>query len=361
MARVVMSPAFWQGRRVFLTGHTGFKGAWLALWLQQLGAQVTGYALSPATRPNLYGLALVADGMTSIFGDVRDPSALLSALKAAQPEIVIHMAAQALVRYGYQNPVETYATNVMGTVNVLEAVRACPSARSIVCVTSDKCYDNKEWFWGYRENEALGGYDPYSSSKAAAELVTSAYRDSYLRDEGVGVASARAGNVIGGGDWAADRLVPDVLRAFAEGRPALIRNPDAIRPWQHVLEPLSGYLSLAQHLYEKPIEIAGAWNFGPYDADAKSVRKVVEKLVAAWGGGATWNVDIHPQLHEAYHLKLDISKASSKLNWYPRWTLEHALDQTARWYRRYGAENQARDLTLGQIAEYQSARQSTAH
>ena len=287
MACVVMSPSFWQGRRVFLTGHTGFKGTWLALWLQQLGAQVTGYALSPATSPNLYGLAQVADGMTSIFGDVRDPSALASALKAAQPEIVIHMAAQALVRYGYQNPVETYATNVMGTVNVLEAVRACPSVRSIVCVTSDKCYDNKEWFWGYRENEALGGYDPYSSSKAAAELVTSAYRDSYLRDQGVGVASARAGNVIGGGDWAADRLVPDVLRAFAEGRPALIRNPDAIRPWQHVLEPLSGYLSLAQHLHEKPIEIAGAWNFGPYDADAKSVRKVVEKLAAAWGGGAT--------------------------------------------------------------------------
>lgn len=361
MARVVMSPSFWQGRRVLLTGHTGFKGAWLALWLQQLGAQVTGYARAPATRPNLYGLAQVADGMTSIFGDVRDTAALSSALKAAQPEIVIHMAAQALVRYGYENPVETYATNVMGTVNLFEAVRTCSSVRSIVCVTSDKCYDNKEWLWGYRENEALGGYDPYSSSKAAAELVTSAYRDSYLRDQGVGVASARAGNVIGGGDWAADRLVPDVLQAFAEGRPAFIRNPDAIRPWQHVLEPLSGYLSLAEHLCEKPSEFAGAWNFGPYDADAKSVRNVVEKLAAAWGGGAKWHLDIQRQPHEAHHLKLDISKAGAKLNWRPRWTLEHALDQTAYWYRHYAPDNQARELTLVQITAYQSSRLPTAH
>ena len=360
MACVAMNPSFWRGQRVFLTGHTGFKGAWLALWLQQLGARITGYALAPATHPNLYGLAQVSDGMKSVLGDVRDAQTLAGAVKAAQPEIVIHMAAQALVRCGYHNPVETYSTNVMGTVNVLEAVRACSSVRAVVSVTSDKCYDNKEWLWGYRENDALGGYDPYSSSKAAAELVTSAYRDSYLRDQGVGVASARAGNVIGGGDWAADRLVPDVLRAFAEGRPALIRNPDAIRPWQHVLEPLSGYLSLAEQLYKQPIDFASAWNFGPYDADAKPVRTVVEKLAAAWGEGATWDLDIHPQPHEAHHLKLDVSKAGSKLNWHPRWTLEHALEQTAYWYRYYASDNQVRELTLEQIASYQSSRMPTA-
>ena len=355
MASVVMNPSFWRGRRVFLTGHTGFKGAWLALWLQELGAQVTGYALATATQPNLYGLAHVSEGMHNVLGDVRDAQTLCDAVKAAQPEIVIHMAAQALVRYGYDNPVETYATNVMGTVNVFEAVRACSGVRSVVSVTSDKCYDNKEWLWGYRENEALGGYDPYSSSKAAAELVTRAYRDSYLRDQGVGVASARAGNVIGGGDWAADRLVPDVLQAFAQGRVARIRNPNAIRPWQHVLEPLSGYLSLAEHLYEKPTDFAGAWNFGPYDADAKPVRTVVEKLAAAWGEGATWDLDICPQPHEAHHLKLDISKAGAKLNWHPRWTLEHALNQTAYWYRHYASDNQARKLTLDQITAYQSS------
>jgi CDP-glucose 4,6-dehydratase len=349
-----MKPAFWQGKRVFLTGHTGFKGAWLSLWLQVLGARVTGYSLPPATRPNLYELAQVEEGMTSIFGDVRDAGFVSSALIAAQPEIVIHMAAQALVRFGYQNPIETYATNVMGTVNVFDALRACSSVRSVVCVTSDKCYENKEWMWGYRENEALGGYDPYSSSKAAAELVTSAYRNSYLRNQGIGVASARAGNVIGGGDWAADRLVPDVLKAFSERRAALIRNPDAIRPWQHVMEPLSGYLSLAEHLYEKPIEFEGAWNFGPNEADTKSVRKVVEKLADSWGGGASWNIEIHPQPHEAHHLKLDISKASSQLNWQPRWTLDYALDQTAHWYRHCLYEKQARELTLEQIIKYQS-------
>jgi CDP-glucose 4,6-dehydratase len=271
------------------------------------------------------------------------------------------MAAQALVRYGYHNPVETYATNVMGTVNVFEAVRACSGVRSVVCVTSDKCYANKEWPWGYRENEALGGYDPYSSSKAAAELVTSAYRTSYLSALGVGVATARAGNVIGGGDWAVDRLVPDVLQAFADGRSALIRNPDAIRPWQHVLEPLYGYLCLAEKLHENPESFAGAWNFGPHDADAKPVRSLVDRLATHWGGQANWSVDTHPQPHEAHYLKLDISKARSQLGWSPRWSLDQALERTAHWYRHYISGGDVRSFSLGQIQEYQSGTLPAEH
>jgi len=347
-----MSPDFWTDKRVFLTGHTGFKGSWLALWLQQLGAHVTGYALAPKTQPNLFGLAGVADDMNSCLDDVRDGASLTTAMLSAQPEIVIHMAAQALVRYGYQNPVETYATNVMGTVNLMEAVRACSSVRVVLSVTSDKCYDNKEWVWGYREHEALGGYDPYSSSKAAAELVTGAYRTSYLAAQGVAVASARAGNVIGGGDWAADRLVPDVLSAFAQGRTARIRNPNAIRPWQHVLEPLSGYLVLCEHLYSKPLDFAGAWNFGPGEEDAQSVRWVVEQLAATWGAGAAWQVDTQEQPHEAHYLKLDISKACAKLHWRPQWDLGQALAQTVQWHRHHHNGGDMRTLTLEQIAAH---------
>jgi len=350
-----MSSGFWVGKRVFLTGHTGFKGSWLALWLQQLGAHVTGYALAPVTQPNLFGLAGVAHGMDSCLGDVRDGIALSRSMQSAQPEIVIHMAAQALVRYGYQNPVETYATNVMGTVNLLEAVRACSSVRVVVSVTSDKCYDNKEWVWGYREHEALGGYDPYSSSKAAAELVTGAYRTSYFEAQGVAVATARAGNVIGGGDWAADRLVPDVLSAFAAGHAVQIRNPNAVRPWQHVLEPLSGYLSLAEHLYRKPLDFAGAWNFGPREEDEQTVRWIVEQLAATWGANATWDFDTSQQPHEAHYLKLDISKACMKLHWRPQWTLGQALAKTAQWYRHHSDGDEMRNLTLEQIAAYQSS------
>ena len=350
-----MSPDFWGGKRVFLTGHTGFKGSWLTLWLRQLGAHVTGYALAPNTQPNLFGLAEVADGMSSCLGDVRDGAALTRAMQSAQPEIVIHMAAQALVRHGYQNPVETYATNVMGTVNLMEAVRACSRVRAVLSVTSDKCYDNKEWVWGYREHEALGGYDPYSSSKAAAELVTGAYRTSYLKARGVAVASARAGNVLGGGDWAADRLVPDVLSAFAQGRVACIRNPDAVRPWQHVLEPLSGYLNLCEHLYRNPSDFAGAWNFGPREEDAQPVQWVVEQLAATWGSGAAWDLDTREHPHEAHYLKLDISKAYAKLHWRPQWALEQALVQTVQWYRHYGEGGDMRSLTLEQIAAYQSS------
>ena len=356
-----MSSGFWAGKRVFLTGHTGFKGSWLALWLQQLGAHVTGYSLAPSTQSNLFGLAGVANGMDSCLGDVRDGAALTRAIESAQPEIVIHMAAQALVRYGYQNPVETYATNVMGTVNLLEAVRACSSVRVVLSVTSDKCYDNKEWVWGYREHEALGGYDPYSSSKAAAELVTGAYRSSYLEARGVAVASARAGNVIGGGDWAADRLVPDVLSAFAQGRTAYIRNPNAIRPWQHVLEPLSGYLSLCEHLYRKPLDFAGAWNFGPREEDAQPVRWVVEQLAATWGSGAAWDVDTQEQPHEAHCLKLDISKARSQLSWNPRWGLDRAVESTARWHRNHLGGGDVRGFTLKQIQDYQSGTPPAEH
>jgi CDP-glucose 4,6-dehydratase len=354
-----MSPDFWGGKRVFLTGHTGFKGSWLALWLQQLGAHVTGYALAPTTQPNLFGLAGVSDGMDSCLGDVRDGAALTRAMQSAQPEIVIHMAAQALVRYGYQNPVETYAINVMGTANLLEAVRECSSIRVVLSVTSDKCYDNKEWVWGYREHEALGGYDPYSSSKAAAELVTGAYRTSYLEAQGVAVASARAGNVIGGGDWAADRLVPDVLSAFAQGRAAHIRNPNAVRPWQHVLEPLSGYLSLCEHLYRNPSDFAGAWNFGPREEDAQPVRWVVERLAATWGSDATWDFDTSQQPHEAHYLKLDISKARTELNWRPRWALGQALEKTVAWYRSHSDGAVTRNLTIEQIGAYQSSTTST--
>jgi CDP-glucose 4,6-dehydratase len=361
MESVAMSPNFWSGKRVFLTGHTGFKGSWLALWLHQLGAHVTGYALAPKTQPNLFGLAGVADDMNSCLGDVRDHVLLTSAILSAQPEIVIHMAAQALVRYGYQNPVETYATNVMGTVNLMEAARACPSVRVVLSVTSDKCYGNKEWVWGYREHEALGGYDPYSSSKAAAELVTGAYCSSFLEARGVAVASARAGNVIGGGDWAADRLVPDVLSAFAQGRAAHIRNPNAVRPWQHVLEPLSGYLSLCEHLYRKPLDFAGAWNFGPREEDAQPVRWVVEQLAATWGEGTAWELDTREQPHEAHCLKLDVSKAYAKLHWRPQWALEQALGQTVQWYRHHSKGGDMRSLTLEQIAAYQSSMAAAPH
>jgi len=356
-----MSSGFWVGKRVFLTGHTGFKGSWLALWLQRLGAHVTGYALASSTQPNLFGLAEVGVGMDSYTGDVRDEAALSSAMQSAQPEIVIHMAAQALVRYGYQNPVETYATNVMGTVNLMEAVRACSSVRVVLSVTSDKCYDNKEWVWGYREHEALGGYDPYSSSKAAAELVTGAYCSSFLEARGVAVASARAGNVIGGGDWAADRLVPDVLSAFAQGRAAHIRNPNAVRPWQHVLEPLSGYLSLCEHLYRTPSDFVGAWNFGPREEDAKPVGHVVERLAFHWGGTVTWAVDKCPQPHEAHYLKLDISKARSQLSWNPRWGLDLAIKLTAYWYRHHISGGDIRSFTLGQIQDYQSGTLPAEH
>jgi len=361
-----VNATFWRGKRVFLTGHTGFKGSWLALWLQQSGARVMGLALAPPTDTHLYGVARVADGLTSTLADIRDFDAVRAAMCAFEPEIVLHLAAQPLVRLSYSEPVATYATNVMGTVHVLEAARAAKSVRVIVNVTTDKCYENREWAWGYRENEAMGGHDPYSSSKACSELVTSAYRSSFMAASGIALASARAGNVIGGGDWAADRLVPDALRAFEQGQAVLIRNPHSTRPWQHVLEPLDGYLTLAERLWTDGARYAEGWNFGPADEGARPVRWIVERLAAAWGIGAAWSADTsthHP--HEAHWLKLDTSKARQALGWQPRWNLETALDKTVLWHQAWRRGEDMRALCLAQIAQYAQAERHaprpTAH
>jgi len=356
---VVVNSEFWRGKRVLLTGHTGFKGSWMALWLQSLGAEVTGFALPPASTPSLFEAAGVAGGMRHIEGDIRDAAALGAAMQQARPEIVIHMAAQALVRYSYQHPVETYATNVMGLVNLFEAVRATPGIRAVVNVTSDKCYENKEWPWGYRENEPLGGYDPYSNSKACAELVTSAYRSSFFNPaqyavHGVALGSGRAGNVIGGGDWAEDRLIPDMMRAIAAGAPVRIRSPHAIRPWQHVLEPLSGYLALAERLHADGAEFAEAFNFGPHDADARPVAWIVPRLCEKWGDGAAWELDPAPQPHEATYLKLDCSRARARLGWQPRWQLGQTLDRIVDWHQAHARGEDMRAFTLAQIRHYQT-------
>jgi CDP-glucose 4,6-dehydratase len=350
------NPDFWRGKRVFLTGHTGFKGSWLSLWLQSLGAHVHGLALESPTTPNLFTVAQVAASMAShTIGDIRDLKTVQKAMQAAQPNIVIHMAAQPLVRLSYVEPVETYATNIMGTVHVLQAARITPSVKAIVVVTTDKCYENKEWSWGYRENEPMGGHDPYSNSKGCAELVTSAYRNSFLHGQGIAVGSARAGNVIGGGDWAADRLVPDILRAFEQNQPVTIRNPHATRPWQHVLEPLSGYLTLAEHLYTHGQVFAEGWNFGPKDDDAQTVQWIVEHMVNSWGKGASWQLDsgVHP--HEANYLKLDISKAKDRLGWQPSWRLATALELITTWHQAYLTGAEMKKLCLAQIQQYSSA------
>lgn len=352
-----MTSAFWQGRKVLMTGHTGFKGSWLSLWLQSMGADLVGFALPPPTKPSLFDVANVGQGMTSVIGDIRDLERMRAVFAEHRPEIVIHMAAQPLVRHSYAEPVETYATNVMGTVNVLEAVRATDSVRALVNVTSDKCYENREWIWGYRENEPMGGYDPYSSSKGCAELVTAAYRRSYFNPEqraehGVALASVRAGNVIGGGDWADDRLIPDILRAIEQGQPVNIRNPHAIRPWQHVLEPLAGYLMLAERLYRDGAVYGEGWNFGANDEDAKPVQWIVEKLTQAWGDGACWILDGGRHPHEAHYLKLDCSKAKSRLGWQPRWDLDRTLSAIVDWHRAYLRREDMRGLTMHQIAEY---------
>lgn len=349
-----VNPAFWKGKRVFLTGHTGFKGSWLSLWLQSLDAELTGFALAPNTQPALFDEAHVVTGMRSIIGDVRDLSALTAAMLDAQPDIIIHMAAQPLVRYSYESPVETYATNVMGTVHVLEAARQVGTVNALVNVTTDKCYENREWVWGYREDEPMGGHDPYSNSKGCSELVTSAYRRSYFANSSLALASARAGNVIGGGDWAQDRLVPDILRAFQQGQPVTVRNPLATRPWQHVLEPLSGYLVLAEELFEKGQTVAEAWNFGPREEDAKPVQWIVESLVSAWGKGASWQLDAGMHPHEANYLKLDISKAGARLGWQPRWNLQTALENITTWQQGWLAGQSARGLCLKQIQAFNS-------
>ena len=350
----LVNPAFWRGRRVFVTGHTGFKGSWLCLWLQAMGAEVSGYALAPATSPALFEVADVARGMTSTIGDVRDYAALAVAMAAARPEIALHLAAQPLVPLSYAEPVETFATNAMGTVHLLEAVRHVPGIKAVVVVSSDKCYENREQDQGYRETDPMGGHDPYSASKGCTELIVASYRRSFLAAQGVAVASARAGNVIGGGDWTASRLVPDVLAAFAAGSPVTLRNPGAIRPWQHVLEPLSGYLTLAQKLVEEGDAWAEGWNFGPADSDAKTVAWVVEQLATAWGPDARWAVAAEPQVHEAHILKLDCGKARARLGWHPRWPADTAVARSLGWYQAWRKGADMHTYTLDEIAAFGS-------
>lgn len=343
---------FWQGKKVFVTGHTGFKGGWLSLWLQRLGANVTGFSLL-ADNPGLFNLARVGEGMTSTIGDIRDLHRLQGVVSACQPEIVIHMAAQAFVRASYDNPVDTFATNVMGTVHLLEAARHNDSVKVIIIVTSDKCYENREWIWGYRESDAMGGHDPYSCSKGCAELVGSAFYRSFLQKKGVSLASVRAGNVIGGGDWGSDRLVPDFIRCFMSQKQLVIRYPESVRPWQHVCEPLHGYLLLAQNLWEKGEEFSGAWNFGSREEDSRPVRWIADYLCAHWGATASWRQDDKSQPHEAGSLRLDCSKARNKLGWRPRLDLAQALDWTIEWYRACEAGDDMRAMTEGHIDRYQ--------
>jgi len=352
-----MSTAFWKDKKVFITGHTGFKGSWLCLWLHKLGAKVTGYALNPPTTPSLFELCNISGLVNSVIADIRETDKLTEAMQKVSPEIVIHMAAQPLVRESYKNPVETYEINVMGTVNLFEAVRRCRCVKAVINVTTDKCYENQEWVWGYRENEPMGGYDPYSNSKACSELVTAAYRNSFFNpgdyaNYGVAIASARAGNVIGGGDWAMDRLIPDCIRALLKGEKIVIRNANAVRPWQHVLEPLSGYLLLAKKLYDDGPRYAEGWNFGPDDRDAKPVECIVDTMCKKWGQNASYETDKGEHPHEARYLKLDCSKAKTELGWYPRWNLEMAIDSIIDWTRAYKENKDLRQSCFKQIKEY---------
>ncbi len=347
-----MNPDFWRGKRVFMTGHTGFKGGWLTLWLTELGARVHGYALNPPTEPNLFTVAGLESRLQShTVADVRDADALARAIRDSAPEIVFHLAAQPLVRRSYHAPVETFAVNVMGTVHLLDAIRKASSVRAVINVTSDKCYENHEWPWPYRESDSLGGFDPYSSSKACAELVSQAWRRSYLDDAGIHLATVRAGNVVGGGDWATDRLLPDFLRAIDAGQPLTIRAPNAVRPWQHVLEPISGYLLLAERLFFDGEPFRGAWNFAPDIDDARSVGWIVERMRARVAG-ATWRQENRSQPHEAGVLRLDASKARIELGWRPRWRLDTALDRVLAWHQAWRSGEDMAAFGLGQIRDY---------
>ncbi|HXJ85499.1 MAG TPA: CDP-glucose 4,6-dehydratase [Candidatus Binatia bacterium] len=348
----------WRNRRVFLTGHTGFKGSWLAIWLNQLGAKVRGYALDPCTEPNMFTLATVGSLLEDCRGDIRDYATLESSMTRFAPEVVFHMAAQPLVRRSYTDPVTTYETNVMGTVHVLEAIRRTPSVRAVVCITTDKVYHNREWVWPYRETDPLGGYDPYASSKACSEIVSAAYQSSFfpverLHEHHVAMATARAGNVIGGGDWSEDRLIPDLLRGFCSGKPVLIRKPDAIRPWQHVLDPLHGYLMLSERLLAAQGHCGSAYNFGPSHEDTWPVERIADKFVAVWGAGASWKRDPNPGAHEANYLRLDASKARFELGWQSRLNIAAALEWTIAWYSAWNRGENLAEFTAKQIAEYE--------
>jgi CDP-glucose 4,6-dehydratase len=355
----------WQGRRVFLTGHTGFKGSWLALCLSKLGAQVRGYALDPSTEPNLFDMASVKTVVEDVRGDVRDFARLEDSITHFAPEVIFHLAAQPIVRRSYADPVGTYATNVMGTVHLLDAIRRTPSVRAVVCVTTDKCYQNQEWIWPYRESDPLGGYDPYASSKACAEIVSAAYRSSFfpltrVSEHRVGLATARAGNVIGGGDWAEDRLVPDLIRGFKSRQSVLIRNPNAIRPWQHVLDPLYGYVMLAEKLLGWPERFASAYNFAPSDDDIWPVGRIASKLASMWGNGVSWTRDSVSGVHEDHILRLDASKARIELGWKPRLGIEQALDWTVGWYLAWDHGDNMAEFTRQQIAEYERLAESNS-
>ena len=355
MEALVSAP--WHGRRVLVTGHTGFKGSWLSLWLHAMGAEVSGFALPAPTAPSLFEMARIDTLLDHIEGDVRDESALRAVVEASRPEVIFHLAAQPLVRASYDDPVGTYATNVMGTAHVLEAARHVPGVRAIVCVTSDKCYENREWVWPYRETDAMGGHDPYSSSKGAAELVIAGYRRSFFTGQGPAVASVRAGNVIGGGDWATDRLIPDLVRAFEAGRAPLIRSPGAVRPWQHVLEALGGYLAIAERLLAGDATFATGWNFGPSMEDARPVSWIVERMRTAWRPPAHDPIQADgPRVHEAGLLRLDCSKARSALGWQPVLALQQALEWVVDWHQAVTAGGEARDITLAQIAAYAELR-----
>lgn len=357
---MVVDSNFWKGRKVLITGHTGFKGGWLSVWLDSLGAEVTGYSLAPYTQPCLYEVANIRNRVNDYISDVRELDSIRNAIKEHRPEIIFHMAAQPLVRHSYKDPVDTYSTNVIGTVNVLEVVRLEKCAKVIINITSDKCYENREWVWGYRENDRLGGHDPYSNSKACAELVTSAYRDSYFsskdwHEHGVAISSVRAGNVIGGGDWSEDRLIPDIWRSIQSNQSLIIRNPGAIRPWQHVLEPLYGYILLAQRLWENGKDYSEAWNFGPADGNCKNVASVVGRFLDLWGADITWSTTDEPQPKEATYLKLDSSKAQDRLGWHRKWDIEETLVAVIEWYKAYADNKDMHRFMISQIEKYSNS------
>lgn len=349
----MVNPTFWSGRKVLLTGHTGFKGSWLALWLQQMGAEVSGFSLPPATSPSLFELARVDQGITSHFGDLRQPERIAAVVKHSQPEIILHLAAQALVSEGYSDPIGTYASNVMGAVHLLDAARQCSSVRAILVVTSDKCYKNREWAWPYHENEALGGFDPYSNSKACAELVTAAFRQSFFDERKINVASARAGNVFGGGDWSKNRLIPDLLAAFTAHETATLRRPQSVRPWQHVLEPLAGYLMLTEQLMVDP-GFSRPFNFGPSDTENLTVGEVATRLCQVWGEGARYDIESTNFPHEAGQLRLDSSLARQRLGWRPRLGLDEGLRATVDWQKAWISGQNMHNFTLQQILDYMS-------